>query len=221
MKTIIKRILNKISVRTLTCVTVIAMLMPLSGCGLSDGISLNANNNDKSGVEFAYKALLYNNTGENFVSFTGNRFDITPNKVKQYGYNSEGSYTSWYETSSVVTITIDGHKMDTCGSTVIFKDVNLKIEPLDENIDTSDDFAIVNWYRNSIESRHNYNQLVLIQSQDGYNIGVVAGNNITWEVAEKLPKTTLISIDGKPLYVHRCNFSVIDTAMFNQIADPE
>lgn len=215
MKTAVK------SIQTLICLIIIAMLMSFSGCNLSDGISLDGDNDDKSGVEFAYKALLYNNEGNNFVSFTGNHFNITPNKVKQWGYNSDGSYTSWYETSSVVTITIDNHKMDTCGSTVIFKDTNLKIEPLDENVDTSDDFAIVKWYRNSIESKHNYNQLILIQSQDGYDIGVVAGNTITWEVAEKLPKTTLINVDGKSLYVHRCNFSVIDTAMFNQVANPD
>ena len=54
-------------------------------------------------------------------------------------------------------------------------------------------------------------KLILIQSQDGYNIGAFMGNDVTWEVEENLPKTTKIMIDGLPLYVHRCNFTIIDS----------
>ena len=53
----------------------------------------------------------------------------------------------------------------------------------------------------------------MIQSQDGYNIGAFIGTDVTWEVAEKLPKTTKIIIDGLPLYIHRCNFTIIDSGL--------
>ena len=33
---------------------------------------------------------------------------------------------------------------------------------------------------------------------------------VYWEVEDDLPKTTKLMIDGKPLYIHRANFQIID-----------
>lgn len=57
------------------------------------------------------------------------------------------------------------------------------------------------------------NKIVLIQSQDGYNVGAFVGDDIQWKLAGKLPKTTKIVIDDKKLYVHRCNFTILDTGI--------
>lgn len=198
---------------------------------LDDTTHLNA---DNEGTILTFEALLYDNAGNNYASFQGNRFNISPNKVEQWGYNTDGSWTSWYETSSVVSIQIDDHYVQTCGSTVIFKDSRLEIIPLaddlninkkaDESgysVDIADNdlvnyFALTNWWFDTHENGQGGEKIVLIQSQDGYNIGVVEGNNVTWEVAEKLPKTTLVTIDNMPLYIHRCNFTIIDTALFQK-----
>lgn len=72
-------------------------------------------------VPITYLAMLYDNNGNNFLNFQGNNFEITPNKVKQWGYSTEGSWHSYYDTSSVVTINVDGNYIETCGSTVLFK----------------------------------------------------------------------------------------------------
>lgn len=81
----------------------------------------------------------------------------------------------------------------------------------DENLDTY--FSLKNWWYNSAEKGQGGEKAVIIQSQDGYNIGIVEGDDVTWEVAGKLPKTTLITVDGMPLYLHRCNFTIIDTEL--------
>lgn len=198
---------------------------------LDDTTHLNA---DNEGTILTFEALLYDNAGNNYASFQGNRFNISPNKVEQWGYNTDGSWTSWYETSSVVSIQIDDHYVQTCGSTVIFKDSRLEIIPLVDDlninkkanesgysVDIADNdlinyFALTNWWFDTHENGQGGEKIVLIQSQDGYNIGVVEGNNVTWEVAEKLPKTTLVTIDNMPLYIHRCNFTIIDTALFQK-----
>lgn len=62
----------------------------------------------------------------------------------------------------------------------------------------------------------NGSKIILIQSQDGYNIGAFVGDNVTWKLAGKLPKTTKIVIDGKELYIHRCNFTIIDTDLIDK-----
>ena len=189
---------------------------------------------DEDDVKLTFEAYLYDNQGNNFAAFKGNSFNISPNKVKQWGYSTDGTWTSWYETSSVVTVTIDGHSLETCGSTVIFKDSRVDIEPLSFEIGTLDSsvesgytekiddsvlknyFALTNWWFDSHEKGQGGSKLILIQSQDGYNIGVIEGDDVYWEVAEKLPKTTLLTVDDKPVYIHRCNFTIIDTALFDK-----
>lgn len=205
-------------------------------CSTGENVKMEADANQ----DFAFEALFYNNSGENFVTFSGHSFDIDDNKVKQYGYDSDGSYISYYETSSVVSITIDGHSVDTCGSTVLFKDTRIKMTPIDfdlgkltasdesgysvkaDNKSIEDWYGLTNWwYKNHKNGKDNIARVILIQSQDGYNIGAIEGKHITWKVAGKLPKTTLITVDDKPLYIHRCNFTIIDAGLFKKVVRPQ
>ena len=208
---------------------VVALL--LVGCGEESSTELSS---PMETLEF--DAMLYDNHGQNYVTFRGNNFNITPNRVKQYGYDSDGHWTWWYETSSVMTVEIDGHFVHSCGSTILFKDTRIEIEPITENIgmlesssnkegiQTPSDYSVLdwwklsNWWENYKEKGQNNNVMIIIQSQNGDNIGIVTGENIQWEVAEKLPKTTLITIDGdKKLYIHRSNFTIIDIDLFNKM----
>ena len=212
----------------------VALAMSLTGCIFMNNYSVNMRE-DSENIVLTYEAMMYDNTGNNYVTFKGNSFNITPNKTKQWGYNTKGSWSSWYETSSVVSIEIDGHYVQSCGSTIIFKDSRLEITPLETEIGVLDSsnqsgysvdipadnfknfLALTNWWYDLHENGQGEAKAVLIQSQDGYNIGVIEGNEVTWEVSENLPKTTLIKIDGMPLYIHRCNFSIIDTALFDSV----
>lgn len=218
-----------------TMICLISIMLCISiifvGCNKHE---VSMSSSDEADVKLTFEAYLYDNQGNNFAAFKGNSFNISPNKVKQWGYSTDGTWTSWYETSSVVTVTIDGHSLETCGSTVIFKDSRVDIEPLSFEIGTLDSsvesgytekiddsvlknyFALTNWWFDSHEKGQGGSKLILIQSQDGYNIGVIEGDDVYWEVAEKLPKTTLLTVDDKPVYIHRCNFTIIDTALFDK-----
>lgn len=225
--------------KLLGCLLAVSVLS-LAGCSEVDyGTHMGSSavsEGDTTRLEF--DAMLYDNDGNNYVTFRGNSFNITPNKVKQYGYDSSGSWISWYETSSVVTVDIDGHYIHSCGSTILFKDTRVEIEPLNENIgmlesssdkegmQTPSDYAVLDWYKLSYwwyrdtERGQGDDVMILIQSQNGDNIGVVTGESIQWEVAEKLPKTTLITVDGdKQIFLHRCNFTIIDTALFDKMVE--
>lgn len=225
----------------ISCIIAVAMLLSiicLAGCDNGLGLSMSSKEENED-VELTFEAIFYDNQGNNYVTFKGNSFNITPNKQKQWGYNTNGSWTSFYETSSVVSIEIDGDFVQSCGSTVIFKDTRLEIEPLNVDIGTLDSsdksgyttntddskfkdyFALTHWWYDTHENGQGGNKLVLIQSQDGYNIGIIEGDDVYWEVAEKLPKTTLLKVDDKPLYIHRCNFTIIDTALFDNVVMPK
>ena len=76
--------------------------------------------------------------------------------------------------------------------------------------------GLTNWWYDMREKGQHGEKLVLIQSQDGYNIGAFVGDDITWEVDSALPKTTKIMINDLPLYIHRCNFTIIDSGLLNK-----
>ena len=54
---------------------------------------------------------------------------------------------------------------------------------------------------------------MLIQSQLGVPVCAYEGDDVYWEIPDDLPKMTKLMIDGKPLYIHRANFQIIDTEL--------
>lgn len=210
------------------CLVMMMFCLSLTGCGETSE-SMNGTNDD--GVELSFTAEFFDNSGSKWLEVEGSDFDLVPNKVKEYGYNSEGSYTSWYETSSIITCYIDGMQVDTCGSTAIFKDK--RIEPCDIDfsslssnivddsgeLEGQDGLSVEAWWRIRFwwdtqisNGKVPEGRLVIIQSQEGNPITMYMGEEVSWEIS-RLPKTTHIVIDGKDLYLHRANFAVIDTKL--------
>ncbi len=220
--------------RIINVILVIIMALQLSGCGDNHSVTIVSENQEVEQNSIVYEAMLYDNYGNNFLNFTGNNFTITPNKVKQWGWNTGGSWTWWYDTSSVVTIEIDGNYIQSCGSTVLFKDTRLEMLEIPSELNIRDAksdnrytvsvdgekfktyLGLTNWWYDMREKGQHGEKVVLIQSQDGYNIGSFIGNDITWQIADALPKTTEIMIDGLPLYIHRCNFTIIDSGLLDK-----
>lgn len=164
-----------------------------------------------------YTASFYSNSGEQFMTAHGQKIDINENIVNEQQYiNGSWGYTKTL--SSVITITIDGKEMESCGSTIIFTEDGLnpevdfiKPDTIDSTTDGSFDdnvfvANIVNHYKNLFGK----SRVVIIQSQLGNPICAFSGDDVYWEVCQDLPKTTKLMIDGKALYIHRANFQIID-----------
>ena len=49
----------------------------------------------------------------------------------------------------------------------------------------------------------------------GVPICAYGGNSVYWEIPDDLPKTTKLMIDGKPLYIHRANYVMMDVGLLN------
>lgn len=217
-------------------ITFIAIIMAfiLIACGSMDNTTLGtpSNPNNEEVPKLAFMAEFYENDSSiPWLSVKGSTFDISPNKVKEYSYDSDGSWISQWTMSSVMSISIDGVSIDTCGDTVIFSDTSLqKFEvELPNDIDIGDDgnssitvpgnirardyWTVGWWWANNQTVHRAGNKIVVIKSQTGKPICMYIGNNVTWEVSRNLPKTTLVHIDGKALYIHRANFAIIDTTI--------
>lgn len=212
-----------------------SMMVSLCACGGPSTTTITApsSESNEEPVKISYVADFFDNYGENWMSVEGTSFDISPNKVKEYYYDTDGSWISGWTTSSVMSVEIDNHNIETCGSTVLFYDTRLeKIEteiPKDINLSAGDSYSVtapgdwsymdgwsLQWWWDTHQQKNTKPaaRAVIIQSQNGDPICMFTGNKVTWEVSRNLPKTTEIFIDGMPVYVHRANFAIVDLTVF-------
>ena len=189
------------------------LLISLSGCAL-----LESKINDLQGslVGNSYTCEFYSNSGEKFMTASGSRIDMKANVVKEKTYNDDDGWGYTKTLSSVVTITIDGSQVESCGSTVLFieeglkPDVDFQVQDIHSDSQGIGDLTIVANVVNHYKNDFGKPTVVVIQSQLGDPICAFSGDKVYWEVSKDLPKTTKLMIDGKALYIHRANFQIID-----------
>lgn len=169
-----------------------------------------------------YNIETYDNYGTLTQTTSGENIDIEGNKVEEIGFDASGGTVTNYTLSSVITITIDGHEMESCGDTVIFAENGLKkdVDFTLSDIESSNEKGLggytapaklINKYKNLFGK----SRVVVIKSQMGVPICAYSGESVYWEIPDDLPKTTKLSIDGKALYIHRANFTIVDTALID------
>lgn len=202
---------NKIR-NALALVAIASIIVSVSGCAMFKS-ELNSLNGSITGN--TYECQFYSNDGNKFMTLTGQKIDIGANTVKERTYN-DGSWGYTETLSSVVTITVDGHQMSNCGSTVLFiekglePDVDFQIQDIDSEASGIGDNTIIANAVNKYKNMFGKPVVVVIQSQLGDPICAFSGNDVYWEVCQDLPKTTKLMIDGHALYIHRANFQLID-----------
>lgn len=117
------------------CVT---LLIAMSGCSMIESAV-----NDVKGnlVGNGYDIYTYDNSGELVMQTSGDKISLSGNKTETTSYDSDGSTITNYEMSSVVTITIDGHEIESCGDTCIFEQhgLNAEVDFTQEVIDSQTD----------------------------------------------------------------------------------
>ena len=198
-------------------IVMLVLLLSLTGCGIA---SLESSVNDIKGqlIGNSFECQFYDNYGEKFLTASGTKVGMTGNIIEEAVIDSsDGSTSTEYALSSVVTINIDGNELQSCGDTIIFEESGLKpdteFQLNDIQSSASGKFTentmvsrIVNHYKNFFGK----GQVVVIQSQLGIPICAYSGDDVYYEVRNDLPKTTKLMIDGKALYLHRANFQIID-----------
>lgn len=196
----------------------IALALVLSSCSMIDS-AINDLKGDLIGN--SYTIYTYDNYGQETLRTTGEKINVAGNRVKvptitdgKYGYN--------YELSSVITVTIDGQELESCGDTCIFEGSGLKKEVdfyqdvidsggASELTDNTSIAYLLNKYKNAFGK----SRVIVIKSQLGQPICAYSGDEVYWEIPNDLPKMTKLMIDGKPLYIHRANFQIVDKSLLD------
>lgn len=205
--------------RIISMLAVVAVLFSFSGCSM-----LESAVNDIKGnlVGNGYDIYTYDNYGDLVLTTSGDKISISGNKTETTSYDSDGSTITNYEMSSVITITIDGGEIQSCGDTCIFEqngldaEVDFTQEVIDSQTDGSfDENTAIARFVNQYKNMFGKSRVVVVKSQLGQPITAYSGDDVYWEIPDDLPKMTKLMIDGKALYIHRANFQIIDKALLD------
>lgn len=204
-------------------IVMLVLLLSLTGCGIA---SLESSVNDIKGqlIGNSFECQFYDNYGEKFLTVSGTKVGMTGNIIEEAVIDSsDGSQSTEYALSSVVTINIDGSQIQSCGDTIIFEEGGLKPDTEFQlsNIQSNahgkfTENTIVSGIVNNYKNFFGKGQVVVIQSQLGIPICAYSGDDVYWEVRNDLPKTTKLMIDEKALYLHRANFLILDTSLLTE-----
>ena len=193
---------------------VVAVAFNMTGCAWLDSEIA-----DMKGelIGNSFDVSIYDNFGTNILNIHGDKVQVNNNVVEVRSVDSDGTWSTTYEMSSVTTNTIDGSNMEQVGNTVIYAEKGLnKITgfELPTDITTSGGtFNLLDRNINSIKNIIGTSKVVVISSQLGVPIAVYGGEKVYYEIPDDLPKFTKLSIDGKALYINRANYIILDTKM--------
>ena len=201
-----------------------AILLLLLLVGLTGCAQLQSGVHDLHGsiIGNEYKIDIFDNEGIRTLRSHGKKIDIDNNIVEEQTYSPDTD--SWLSTktlSSVITITIDGKQLISCGDTCIFYDSRLSpeyefyLDDIESDSSGIWDSVLISGMVNSVKNKFGKPMVVVIKSQMGSPIYAFSGNRVYWEIEEDLPRFTKLMIDGKALYIHRANFQIVDKALLD------
>ena len=120
--------------------------------------------------------------------------------------------------SEVLEITVNGNQMFQVGNTVIFAEDGLDMVegynvPDEIKINKGGGYVPLDRFVNNVKNSIGKEKTIIISSQLGIPIGVYQGKDVYVTIPEDLPKMTRLNIDGKALYIHRANYTILDSKM--------
>ena len=155
-----------------------------------------------------YDIGQWDNFGNPVLTISGSRVALSSDT------STDGS------TNSYLDITIDGKQWSHVGGTLVFAQRGVDIvtdfdtEGFENSGSESTGFIGIDRYVNDFQNSFGKKLVVLISTQNGTPLMILQGDKCYTEVPGDLPKTTLINIDGKLVYVHRANIDIMDASMF-------
>ena len=126
------------------------------------------------------------------------------------------------EVSSYIDITIDGKSWKHVGSTLVFAQngvdmiTDFQVPEDMESSGSSTGLMVIDRRINEYANLFVKDLVVLVSSQNGTPVALFQGDSCYTEIPGDLPKTTLIHIDGKLVYVHRANVDIIPADFFKE-----
>ncbi len=122
------------------------------------------------------------------------------------------------EKSSVLNITVGGKQMLHVGSSLIAYEDGLQniFEEYVQKVDLNSFNRSVPFINRMVNDLQNLTtgkeKIILIRSQSGQPLATFAGDDVSY-FATEIDKSTGIMIDGKYLFIYRCDYTIYDLAL--------
>ncbi|EOU1580035.1 DUF5052 family protein [Clostridium perfringens] len=188
--------------------TIIIISFVLTGCNLFDnemGELKSAFNGREAIIE------TYDENSNVIDRIQGKSIDV--NTDDEFKQTDEKGNT--IKKSSVLNITVGEKQIIHVGSSLvmhetdlvnIFEDYNKKIDVQNNDNSTPIIDRIINSAKNITIGK---SKIILIRSQSGQPLATFAGDNVSY-FATGMDKSTGILIDGKYLFIYRCDYTIYD-----------
>lgn len=161
-----------------------------------NGVSATMTTYDQDGV------LIDRVTGTSFRISRDDRFDST---------DSDGNSN---RDSQVLLISIGDSHISHVGSSLILAQEGLEPVPGATSVDITNTDSGHPWLNDLIEANRNLwagkAKTLLIRSQSGDPIAVFVGSEVE-AFSTDVPKSTAFRVDGRYLFVYRCDYTIYDT----------
>ena len=156
---------------------------------------------------------MYDDSGSKTLELSGKKISIgllenSANfNVEDTGFKSE-----------VLDITINGKQMLQVGNTCVFAEKGLDVitnfeVPKKIEATSGGGFVPLDRFVNDFKNEIGKSKVIIISSQEGLPIGVYQGDSVYVSIPSDLPKMTRLNIDGKSLYIHRANYTILDSEL--------
>lgn len=156
---------------------------------------------------------MYDDSGSKTLELSGKKISIgllenSANfNVEDTGFKSE-----------VLDITINGKQMLQVGNTCVFAEKGLDMitnfeVPKKIEATSGGGFVPLDRFVNDFKNEIGKSKVIIISSQEGLPIGVYQGDSVYVTIPSDLPKMTRLNIDGKSLYIHRANYTILDSEL--------
>lgn len=189
----------------LTALLAAVLALALSGCA-AIGSYLSELKGELIGND--YVISQFDNYGSKIFQVTGDKITMD-SEIDDSG-----------EVTSYIDITIDGNEWQHVGGTLVFAQngvdmiTDFQLEDLETHGSGSTGLMDVDKFINHYKNLFGKKLVVLVSSQNGIPIGLFQGDSCYIEIPSDLPKTTLIHIDGRLVYIHRANVDILPAKMF-------
>lgn len=204
---------KKRSLKILAVAMIVALTISMCGCEAMKSL-VGDIKGELIGREFTI--TTYDHYGNPTMVLSGDKVHVG---VLSNNANFDTESTGFE--SEVLEITINGNVMYQIGKTAIFAEEGLDmVTDFEMNTEIEAESGggympfdrLVNDYANSIGKE----KVVVVSSQLGIPIGVYQGDSVYIEIPDNLPKMTLLSIDGKALYISRATYEILDAELLKE-----
>jgi hypothetical protein len=206
-------VIKRIARRWFVVPALVVVALVMSSCA-GAAMSFEDFNREWNGVPATI--MTYDEDGNSMDNIHGQSIQVSMDqRFKEYSTSSDGSLIT--SPGSVLLMTVGPHTMSFVGSTMLWaQDGVSPVADATTKINVSNNQAGRPWLNRAYEYNKNLwkgkAKTVFIRSQSGKPIAVYAASEV--EVfGTSIPKTTMLRLDGKRLFIYRADYSLVDTEL--------